>query len=114
MASWDTLAKDCNDACRLLGFTTYKGYATFIANNCQESGYFRTTEEYAKNGPYAPYIGRTFIQVTWKSNYAAMFGRRGSNPKLRANRWRAESMSACLAQFPTSGGAFRANHCAPH
>ena len=50
VASWDTLAKDCNDACLLLGFTTYTGYATFIANCCQESAYFRTTEEYAKDG----------------------------------------------------------------
>jgi putative chitinase len=81
VASWDALAKDCNDACVLLGFTTYKGYATFIANNCQESGYFRTTEEYAKNGPYAPYIGRTFIQVTWKTNYAA-FGKYAVSKKL--------------------------------
>jgi putative chitinase len=81
VASWDTLAKDSNDACLLLGFTTYKGYATFIANCCQESAYFRTTEEYAKKGPYAPYIGRTFIQVTWKTNYAA-FGKYAVKNKL--------------------------------
>jgi len=81
VATWDALAKDCNDACRLLGFTTYKGYATFIANCCQESGYFRTTEEYDKDGRYAPYIGRTFIQVTWKTNYAA-FGKYAVKNKL--------------------------------
>ena len=74
VASWDTLAKDCNDAGKLLGFTTVEGYSSFIANCCQESAYFRTTEEYAKNGRYAPYIGRTFIQVTWKTNYEA-FGK---------------------------------------
>jgi predicted chitinase len=71
VASWDTLAAGCNDACVLLGFTTYTGYATLIANCCQESAYFRTTEEYDKDGPYAPYIGRTFIQVTWEDNYRA-------------------------------------------
>jgi predicted chitinase len=72
--TWAKLAKDCNDACRLLGFTTFKGYATFIANCCQESAFFRTTEEYDKHGRYAPYIGRTFIQVTWEGNYLA-FGK---------------------------------------
>lgn len=69
--SWDQLAADCNDACVLLGFTTYDGYATLIANCCQESDYFRTTEEYSHSGPYEPYRGRTFIQVTWEDNYRA-------------------------------------------
>lgn len=45
--------------------------AVFLATMTQESAYFKTTEEYAKNGSYAPYIGRTFEQVTWKANYAA-------------------------------------------
>lgn len=71
VASWDDLAKGCNDACVLLGFKTSDGYATFIANCCQESAYFRTTEEYDHSGDYYPYIGRTFIQVTWKDNYDA-------------------------------------------
>ncbi len=71
VASWDDLAQGCNDACLLLGFKTYEGYATLIANCCQESAYFRTTEEYDQDNEYAPYIGRTFIQVTWKDNYAA-------------------------------------------
>ena len=45
--------------------------AVWLATLTQESAYFRTTEEYAKNGPYAPYIGRTFEQITWRANYAA-------------------------------------------
>jgi hypothetical protein len=45
--------------------------AVFLATMTQESAYFRTTEEYAKDGTYAPYIGRTFEQVTWRENYAA-------------------------------------------
>ena len=45
--------------------------AAFLATMTQESAYYRTTEEYAKNGSYAPYIGRTFEQVTWRANYLA-------------------------------------------
>lgn len=48
--------------------------AMFLAQCGHESDGFNTTEEYAKNGRYAPYIGRTWIQITWQSNYAA-FGR---------------------------------------
>jgi hypothetical protein len=81
VASWDDLAAGANDACVLLGFTTYEGYATLIANCCQESDYFRTTEEYDQNNEYAPYYGRTFIQVTWKDNYAA-FGKYAKANKL--------------------------------
>lgn len=53
---------------------TVQGAAAFLATMSQESASLRTTEEYAKNGRYAPYIGRTFEQLTWKNNYRA-FGR---------------------------------------
>jgi len=53
---------------------TVKGAAAFLATMAQESASFRVTEEYAKNGRYAPFIGRTFEMVTWKDNYAA-FGK---------------------------------------
>ena len=53
---------------------TGRGTAAWMATMTQESAYFRTTEEYAKTGRYAPYIGRTFEQITWRDNYAA-FGR---------------------------------------
>jgi hypothetical protein len=36
-----------------------------------ESVSFQYTEEIAKNGRYAPYIGRTWIQITWDYNYLA-------------------------------------------
>lgn len=45
--------------------------AVWLATLTQESAYFRTTEEYSKTGSYAPYIGRTFEQITWRDNYAA-------------------------------------------
>lgn len=48
--------------------------AMALAQWGHESDGFNTTEEYAKNGRYAPYIGRTWIQITWQANYAA-FGR---------------------------------------
>jgi predicted chitinase len=72
VASWDELAAGCMEVAAFLGFTTARGLATFIANCCQESAYFRTTKEYeGEVADYAPYYGRGFIQLTWRSNYAA-------------------------------------------
>lgn len=53
---------------------TVAGAAAFMATMAQESAYFRTTTEYGTGHRYAPYIGRTFEQITWKANYAA-FGK---------------------------------------
>jgi predicted chitinase len=50
---------------------TAKRIAMWLAQIGEESGGFVYTEEIAKNGRYAPYIGRTWIQITWESNYAA-------------------------------------------
>ena len=58
-------------AARALAGRSPVAQAVFLATMTQESAYFRTTEEYAKTGSYAPYIGRTFEQVTWRYNYAA-------------------------------------------
>jgi len=55
-------------------FTNKKRVAALVSECLMESAYFRTTVEYANTGPYQPYRGRTFIQLTWKSNYAD-FGR---------------------------------------
>lgn len=49
---------------------TVQGAAAFLATMSQESGSFRYLEEIRKNGRYAPYIGRTFEQITWRDNYA--------------------------------------------
>jgi hypothetical protein len=75
MKPLNDLASGANDALRQAppGLTV-KGAAAFLATMAQESAWFRTTEEYAKNGRYAPYIGRTFEQVTWKDNYRS-FGK---------------------------------------
>lgn len=66
------IARAFNDAIINYGsglFTTVDSVAAFVSECMMESAYFRTTEEYSKTGSYAPYIGRTFIQLTWKSNY---------------------------------------------
>ena len=44
--------------------------AMWLAQIGHESDNFNATEEYAKGGRYAPYIGRTWIQITWAENYA--------------------------------------------
>lgn len=54
--------------------TNPKRIAGWLAENGEESGDFVYTEEINKSGPYAPFIGRTWIQITWQSNYAA-FGK---------------------------------------
>jgi predicted chitinase len=50
--------------------TTVNAIAMWLAQIGHESDNFNATEEYAKDGRYAPYIGRTWIQITWKENYA--------------------------------------------
>lgn len=75
IVSMDALAAGADDALRQAppGLTP-AGAASFLATMAQESAYFRTTTEYGSGQRYAPYIGRTFEQVTWESNYRA-FGR---------------------------------------
>lgn len=53
-------ASDCTTPLRI---------AMWLAQVGHESDSFNATEEYAKNGRYAPYIGRTWIQITWDYNY---------------------------------------------
>lgn len=53
------------------GATTVNRIAMWLAQVGHESGGFVYTEEIAKNGRYAPYIGRTWIQITWDYNYRA-------------------------------------------
>jgi putative chitinase len=59
-----------SDGLRLAQCNNVNRIAMFIAQTRHESANYDTTEEYAKNGRYAPYIGRTWIQITWQSNYA--------------------------------------------
>ncbi|UDL16111.1 lysin A [Mycobacterium phage Parliament] len=49
--------------------TNVNRIAMWLAQIGHESGSFQYTEEIAKNGRYAPYIGRTWIQITWDYNY---------------------------------------------
>lgn len=69
--SWDELAAGANDALSRIPNLTKEGAAAFLASCAQESAYFRTTTEYGTGQRYAPFIGRTFIQLTWQENYAA-------------------------------------------
>lgn len=71
VASFDVLAAGANDALKRIGVKTVAGAAAFLATMTQESAYFRTTTEYGSGQSYAPYIGRTFEQVTGRDNYAA-------------------------------------------
>lgn len=49
--------------------TNVRRIAMWLAQVGHESVSFQYTEEIAKNGRYAPYIGRTWIQITWDYNY---------------------------------------------
>lgn len=67
------IAAAFNDAILRYGggkFATVDQVAALVSECMMESAWFGTTEEYAKNGRYAPFIGRTFIQLTWRDNYA--------------------------------------------
>lgn len=75
LRTFDELAAGATSALRQAppGLTS-AGAASFLATCAQESAYFRTTVEYGTGQRYAPYIGRTLVQVTWEANYRA-FGR---------------------------------------
>lgn len=69
----EDIAQAFNDAILNYGkglFKTTETVAALLSENMMESAYFRTTEEYRKDGRYAPYIGRTFMQITWHLNYS--------------------------------------------
>lgn len=71
LLSVDGLAAGAADALRQAPNLTPAGAAGFLATCAMESAYFRTTTEYGSGQRYAPYIGRTFIQLTWQANYQA-------------------------------------------
>ena len=75
IASLDEIARIFNAAISQAGDGAYDGQparlAALIGQCAQESAWFRTTTEYGAGQRYAPYIGRTFIQVTWSDNYQA-------------------------------------------
>lgn len=54
---------------KLAQCNTVPRIAQFIAHTGHESDGYKATEEYAKNGRYAPYIGRTWLMITWDYHY---------------------------------------------
>lgn len=75
MRSLDELAAGADGALRQAppGLTA-DGVASWLATQVQESAYLRTTREYGSGQRYAPFVGRTFEQITWRENYAAFGG----------------------------------------
>lgn len=71
---WDQIASLLDGAAKTIGIRTRTEMALFCATLAQESAYFRTTQEYGTGQRYAPYIGRTWQQLTWVANYSA-FGK---------------------------------------
>jgi predicted chitinase len=67
------LVDGCVEAMRLGGVTTVARAAMFLAQIGHESVSLRFKEEIGQGAghPYPPYYGRGFIQLTWRSNYAA-------------------------------------------
>jgi predicted chitinase len=67
------LVGGCNEAMNVGHINTVNRAAMFLAQIGHESGSLRYKQEIAPapGAPYWPYIGRTFIQVTWKYNYLA-------------------------------------------
>lgn len=72
LRSFDELAAGATSALRQAppGLTE-AGAAAFLATLGVESAWFRTTVEYGSGQRYAPFIGRTFVQLTWEANYRA-------------------------------------------
>lgn len=69
-ASLQTLADGANEAMRMAGINTVNRAAGFLSQMMQESGWLRYTQELGTGQSYAPYIGRTFMQLTGSSNYS--------------------------------------------
>jgi predicted chitinase len=63
------LVDGCNQAMVRGEITTRLRAAMFLAQVGHESISLRHKRELGSGQRYAPYIGRTFIQITWKSNY---------------------------------------------
>jgi hypothetical protein len=80
--SFDELAAGANTALAAApAGLTPAGAAAFLATCAVESAWFRTTTEYGTGQRYAPYVGRTFVQLTWRENYLG-FGRWCKNKGL--------------------------------
>ena len=90
-ASSSDIATAFNEAINLLEpgqFGTKARLACMVGECAQETDWYKTFEEYAKNGSYAPYWGRGFIQLTWQGNYQGFtdyLNSKGQNVNFVAN-----------------------------
>lgn len=73
MLSLEAIADTFNDAISRAGDGAYDNaparIAALVGQTAQESAWFRTSTEYGSGQRYAPYIGRTWVQITWEDNY---------------------------------------------
>lgn len=82
VASPEELAASLQEAlAHFPDYATPRRLAAIIGESAQESDWFCTTTEYGSGHRYAPYIGRGFIQLTWRDNYAR-FGQWAKNVGL--------------------------------
>ena len=68
----DTALADINQILLLAGCTDYQRAAMLVGQLAIESDYFRTMVESPDSyggKPYIPFYGRTWIQLTWQTNY---------------------------------------------
>lgn len=107
-----TIADLFNSAMRQHGggqFNNKARVAALLSECLMESAYFRTTVEYADTGRYQPWRGRTFIQLTWKSNYKK-FGKwcvaHGLLAKGQANYFVKNPVALGHGQWAALGGVF--------
>lgn len=97
--SFDELAAGANTALAAApAGLTPAGAAAFLATCAVESAWFRTTTEYGTGQRYAPYIGRTFVQLTWRENYLG-FGRWCKNKGLVTDADTFANEPATLSSF---------------
>jgi hypothetical protein len=58
-----------NDSFEAMGIDTVEAQSSFLAHAAESGSFAQMTEQGAEKRPYAPFIGRGPIQVTWEAGY---------------------------------------------
>ena len=58
-----------NDSFEAMGIDTVEAQSSFLAHAAESGSFAQMTEQGADKRPYAPFIGRGPIQVTWEAGY---------------------------------------------